>query len=191
MTVRQVIPEVLPEAVAASVLRLAQAMWTARADDGQSPAQGEEQVAVLSRQVGQEVLSAGFSAHYGHQQGPRRRCSCGAAQRFAGYRARAIVTVLGAVRYRCAYYRGRDCGAGHYVGEDVLGRHGGVINLPAQEAISLACTEGPSERARVLQQQQDCEQLLAGTLEPMPEQRKDRLYVTLDATNTRFCDDWH
>jgi hypothetical protein len=218
MSIGHGIPEVLPEAVAASVLRLAHEMWTALAAGGQSPAQAEEQVAALSRQVGQEIVSAGFSARYGRPQGPRRPCPCGASQQFEGYRARAIMTVLGAVRYRRAYYRCRDCGAVHYAGEDVLGLHGGVFSLPAQEAISLVCSEVPFERARVLlqrlsgvrccisqaegltqahgqrleeQQQQACDQLFAGTLEPVPEQRDHRLYVTLDATKTRFCDDWH
>jgi hypothetical protein len=218
MIVDQNASQVLPPAVQAVMWQLAEQMWAAVSDGASSPAQAEEQVARLSRQVGQEVLAAGLSARYGLQRGPRRPCACGLHQRFEGYRARAIMTVLGAVRYRRAYYRCRDCGAVHYAGEDVLGLHGGVFSLPAQEAISLVCSEVPFERARVLlqrlsglrccvsqaeeltqahgqrllaQQQHDCEQLFAGTLEPVPEQRDHRLYVTLDATRTRFRDDWH
>jgi hypothetical protein len=199
-------------------LALAEQMWTALCDPSQSAAQAEEQVAALSRQVGQQVLAAGVSSRYGRSEGSHRPCPCGAAQQLEGYRARAIMTILGTVQYRRAYYRCRDCGAVHYAGEDALGLAGGVFTLPAQEAISLVSSEVPFERARVLlqrlsgvrccvsqaerltqahgqrlqqQQAQACEQLFAGTVEAVPEQRDQRLYVTLDATKTRFCDDWH
>jgi len=211
-------PEVLPPAVQAQVLQLATRMWAALWDPAQSAAQAEEQVAVLSRQVGQQVLAAGVSSRYGRSQGSHRPCPCGAAQQLEGYRARDIMTILGTVRYRRAYYRCRDCSATHYAGEDQLGLAGGVFTLPAQEAISLVSSEVPFERARILlqrlsgvtccvsqaerltqahgqrlyqQQAQACEQLFAGTLEAVPEQRDHRLYVTLDATKTRFRDDWH
>lgn len=128
------------------------------------------------------------------------------------------MTVLGGVRYRRAYYRCRDCGAVHYAGDETLGVAGDVFTVPAQEAISLVSSEVPFERARVLlqrlsgvtccvsqaerltqthgqrlQQQpaQACAQLFAGAAEAAPEQRDHRLYVALDATKTRFCDDWH
>lgn len=218
MSTDQTVATVLPDKVATTVLRLAEQMWTALRDPSQSAPQTEERVATLSRQVGQEVLAAGLQARYGRSQGPRRSCACGATQQFEGYRARAITTVLGTVRYRRAYYRCHDCGATHYAGEDELGLEGGVFTLPAQEAISLVSSEVPFERARVLlhrlsgvtccvsqaerltqthgqrlqqQQAQACEQLFAGTVEAVPEQRDHRLYVTLDATKTRFRDDWH
>jgi len=218
MSVSQGMPEVLPPAVQAQVLQLATRMWAALWDPAQSAAQAEEQVAVLSRQVGQQVLAAGVSSRYGRSQGSHRPCPCGAAQQLEGYRARDIMTILGTVRYRRAYYRCRDCSATHYAGEDQLGLAGGVFTLPAQEAISLVSSEVPFERARILlqrlsgvtccvsqaerltqahgqrlyqQQAQACEQLFAGTLEAVPEQRDHRLYVTLDATKTRFRDDWH
>ena len=218
MSIDQTASHVLPEKVAAAVLHLAEQMWAALSDPSHAAAQAEEQVAELNRQVGQEVLAAGLHSRYGRSQGPRRSCACGASQQLEGYRTRALMTVIGTVHYRRAYYRCRDCGAVHYTGEDELGVAGGVFTLPAQEAISLVSSEVPFERARVLlqrlsgvrccvsqaerltqahgqhleaQQQQEGEQLFAGTLEPVPEQREHRLYVTLDATKTRFRDDWH
>ena len=218
MSIGQVASEVLPAVLRERVLALVQQMWTAVLADQQSPAAAEELVVELSRQVGQEVLSASLSEHYGTQQGTRRRCDCGAQQRFEGYRARRIMTVLGPVRYRRAYYRCAGCGTAHYMGEELLGLTDRVFSLPAQEAISLICSEVPFERARVLLQrlsgvrfrvsqaerlcqahgqqvlqleQQACQQLFASELEYLPEQRQHRLYVTLDATKTRFRDDWH
>jgi hypothetical protein len=45
---------------------------------------------------------------------------------------------------------------------------------------------------RLLQEREaECEALFAGTQEYLPEQRDHRLYITLDATKTRFRDDWH
>ena len=210
--------EVLPAALQESVLRLAQQMWTALLSATQSPAQAEEQVVALSRQVGQEVLSAGLSERYGKQQGPHRQCQCGAQQRFERYRGRTIMTVLGPLCYQRAYYRCRSCGRCHYLGDEALGLSDSTFSLPAQEAISLVCSEVPFERARDLlqrlsgvrfcisqaerlsqahgqrlleQHQHRCGQLFAGELEYLPQQRAHRLYITLDATKTRFCDDWH
>jgi len=218
MRVPQRPSDVLPQGVQQAVLALAEKMWTALVDDRESAAAAEEQVAGLSRQVGQEVLAAGLSERYGRQHGPRRRCDCGAQQRFEGYRTRQIKTVLGPLPYRRAYYRCPTCGTAHYCGEQALGLDGGCFSLPAQEAISLVCSEVPFERARVLlhrlsglpfvasqaehlcqthgqrigqAQQQECRQLFAGALELVPEQRDHRLYITLDATKTRFRDDWH
>jgi hypothetical protein len=217
MNVDQTVCEVLPVPLREMVIGLIREMWAAVCDGAQSPAQAEERVAELSRQVGQEVLAAGLSARYGRHEGPSR-CQCGAEERFEGYRGRTITTVLGPVRYRRAYYRCRACGSCRYAGEQALGIGQSSFSLPAQEAISLTCSEVPFERARVLlgrlcglrcavsqaeglsqahgerlvqQQERVREQLFAGALELVPEQRDHRLYISFDATKTRFCDDWH
>jgi len=208
----------LPGELEKQVLNLAQQMWQAIMADGCSPAQAEERVVELSRTVGREVLSEGLSERYGKQQGRYRACPCGEQQRFEGYRARQVMTMLGAVTYRRAYYRCASCKATHYAGEEALGLEGSSFSLPAQEAIALVSSELPFQRTRVLLGRlngiavsishaenvsrvhgeriqealsREREQLFEGDLSYLPSEREHRLYVTLDATKTRFRDDWH
>jgi len=232
----------LPSDLKQRMLDLAQQMWQAIMADDCSPAQAEEQVVELSRTVGREVLSEGLSERYGKQQGRYRPCSCGQQQRFEGYRARQVMTMLGAVTYRRAYYRCASCKATHYAGEEALGlngssfslpaqeaialvsselpfqRNGSSFSLPAQEAIALVSSELPFQRTRVLLGRlngiavsishaenvsrvhgeriqealsRERDQLFEGHLSYLPSEREHRLYVTLDATKTRFRDDWH
>ena len=210
--------EVLPEAVQERVLALAAQMYGCVMSEALSAATAEERVAELSRQVGQEVLSAGLSEAYGRHSGTARPCACGQWQRFVNYRPRTLMTLLGPVRYQRAYYHCAACKASCYAGEDALGLDGSSFTLPAQEAVALVSAEVPFERARVLlwrlsglkvavshaqhlcqrhglrllqARQAECEALFAGTQEYLPQRRDHRLYVTLDATKTRFTDDWH
>lgn len=218
MSVRQANRTDLPADLKQRVLDLAQQMWQAIMADDCSPAQAEEQVVELSRTVGRGVLSEGLSERYGKQQGRYRPCSCGQQQRFERYRARQVMTMLGAVTYRRAYYRCASCKAPHYVGEEALGLDGSSFSLPAQEAIALVSSELPFQRTRVILQRlngigvsishaenvsrvhggciqealsRERDQLFDGDLSYLPSEREHRLYVTLDATKTRFRDDWH
>ena len=218
MTIRCVDHEDLPPELEQRVLALGREMWEAIMADDCSAAQAEERVVELSRTLGREVLSQGLSERYGKQQGRYRTCSCGQQQRFEGYRTRQVMTVLGAVTYRRAYYRCGACRATYYAGEEALGLNGSSFSLPAQEAIALVSSELPFERTRVLLQRlngisvsishAECvsrvhgegveaglaherDQLFEGTLMYLPSERAHRLYVTLDATKTRFVDDWH
>lgn len=210
--------QVLPEALAQQVLSLAAEMYRCVLTRGLSAAQAEEQVSALSRQVGQEVLSAGLSEAYGRHSGPARPCECGQSQRFVNYRQRTLTALVGPVRYDRAYYHCSHCQATYYAGEEALGLEGSSFTLPAQEAVSLVSAEVPFERARVLlarlsglkvavshaqhlcqrhgqrllrERRAECDALFAGTQEYLPQRRDHRLYITLDATKTRFRDDWH
>jgi len=218
MSVDHSTAEVLPEAVRERVLALAAEMYECVLSGALSAAQAEERVSELSRQVGQEVLSAGLSEAYGKHCGTSRPCECGHWQRFVDYRPRTLTTLVGPVRYRRAYYRCSACKASYYAGEQALGLDGSSFTLPAQEAVSLVSAEVPFERARVLlarlsglqvavshaqhlcqhhglrlleDRQAQCEALFAGTQEYVPQRRDHRLYITLDATKTRFRDAWH
>lgn len=208
----------LPDALREQVLSLARRMLQAVMQPNASAAEAEEQVRELSCEIGQAVLSTGLSARFGQQEGTGRACECGHTQRFESYRSRQVMTTLGPVSYRRAYYRCRSCRATHYVGDAALGLVDTKFSLPAQEAISLVSSEVPFERVQFLlsrlsslrvsishaQQvsqdhgtellrvaQRHCDQLFAGQLEALPESREHRLYVTLDATKTRLRDDWH
>ena len=218
MSVRHANRTDLPADLKQRVLDLAQQMWQAIMADDCSAARAEEQVVELSRTVGREVLSQGLSERYGKQQGRYRTCTCGQQQRFEGYRARQVMTMLGAVTYRRAYYRCASCKATHYAGEEALGLNGSSFSLPAQEAIALVSSELPFQRTRVLLGRlngiavsishaenvsrvhgeriqealsRERDQLFDGHLSYLPSEREHRLYVTLDATKTRFRDDWH
>jgi len=164
------------------------------------------------------VLSAGLSEAYGTHSGTTRQCQCGGQQRFVGYRQRTLTTLLGPVCYLRAYYHCAHCAETYFAGEDALGLDGSSFTVPAQEAICLVSAEVPFERARVLlarlsglrvavshaqrlcqrhgealleDRQAECSALFEGSWEYVPQRRDHRLYVTLDATKTRFVDDWH
>ena len=213
MTIHHAVHEDLPEAIREQVLALGAEMWQTAMQADQSASEVEEQVRQLSLEVGQVVLSAGLSERFGKHQGTGRDCECRATQRFEGYRTRQVMTTLGAVSYRRAYYRCSACRATHYMGDLELGLADTKFSFPAQEAISLVSSEVPFERVQFLlarlsglrvsisHAQQvsqdhglkllessgsDCDKLFAGELEAVPESRKHRLYITLDATKTRF-----
>lgn len=218
MTVSQKPPCDLPDEVRARLLCLMQEMWRAVVSDAASASEAEEQILDLCRQMGREVLSSALSERYGRQMGPRRECACGRQQRFEGYRTRTIVTALGTVPYRRAYYRCAQCGSNYYAGEERLGLLEGSFSIPAQEMVTMVCSEMPFERGRHMLRQlsglevsvshaerlcgkhgerleqqafQEREALFAGELECLPAKRPERLYVALDGTMTRFVDQWH
>jgi len=219
MTIDQSLPQDLPVAVQRRVSDLIGETWNAVMSGDLTPAQAEEKVAQLTRQIGQELLSTGLSERYGKHEGCARECPCGQGQRFVNYRERRVVTLLGPVRFRRAYYHCSACGATHSMGDEALGiEDGSGFSLPAQEAICLVSAETTFERTRFLLARlsglhlsishaqhvsqkhgaavagasaQTVRELFAGQLEHIPEDRDHRLYVTLDATKTRFVDDWH
>jgi hypothetical protein len=218
MSVSSDVTGVLPHALQARVLALVTEMYDLVKSQATSAAQAEEQVHALSRQLAQEVLSQALSEAYGRHTGAPRPCPCGQGQRLVGYRERGLTSLLGQLRYRRAYYRCAACTAHSYAGEEALGLDGSSFTLPAQEAVSLLACEVPFERVRELlrrlcglqvasshaqhltgqhgselleERHSECRALFAGTQEYIPGQRGHRLYVTLDATKTRFTDAWH
>jgi len=218
MTIHDTAAQVLPERVAERVLAVAGELWQQLTGGELSPAQAEEALAAGGRKLLGELLAAGWAERYGHQQGPRRACGCGGQQRFLGYRERGVMTVVGPVRYRRAYYRCAQCGATHYCGDQALGLADDYCSLPAQELVSLVSCELPFGRAVELlgrlsgvqvaaslaekitsrqgepveqAQAQERAALFAGELAYLCPTPPPRLYVTLDGTQTLFTDSWH
>lgn len=208
------LPEWLHELVARTVAQMYEAVLGGEI----TPAQAEEQLLELVRELGREVLSVGLSERYGRHQGTHRPCDCGANQRFMGYRTRTMMTLLGPLRYERAYYRCSACKTGHHIGDDAIGLDEHSCSLPAQEAISLVGCELPFEGARNLltrltgldvsnshvrrvaeehgarlEQEALAERqaLFAGELKLLPEGAPNRLYVVLDGLKMLFVDDWH
>ncbi|MEA3402266.1 MAG: ISKra4 family transposase [Armatimonadota bacterium] len=208
------LPEWLQKLTVATAMEMQQVL----SDEQISAAQSEEQVLEVVRGMGREALGEGLSQRHGRHQGPRRCPGCGQMQRFEGYREKTLVTLLGPVQYRRAYYRCPNCGDSHYQGDEAVGLDQGSYSLPAQEAVSLVCCELPFEAARQilgrltavdissshaqlitgrhgweLEQRAEVEReaLFAGELEVVAEGKPDRLYVTLDGLKMPFMDNWH
>ena len=208
----------LPKKLQQLVVSTAAQMYEALYEGEMTVAQAEERLVEISREMGRDVLSAGLSERYGKQTGPRRPCDCGGHQRLVGYRPTTVMTLLGPVEYRRAYYHCPLCKTGHYMGDDAIAVGQCGCSLPAQEAISLASCELPFESARELlarltgldvsashartvteehgnRLEQEAlaqrEALFGGELELLPEEVPDRLYVTLDGLKMLFVDDWH
>ena len=150
MTIHDTAAQVLPGRVAERVLAVAGELWQQLTGSELSPAQAEEALAAGGRKLLGELLAAGGAERYGRQQGPRRACGCGGQQRLVGYRERGVMTAVGLVRYRRAYYRCAQCGATHYCGDEAWGLEGDYCSLPAQELVSLGCCELPFGRATEL-----------------------------------------
>ena len=208
----------LPELLHELVSQTATQMLAAICDGETTVAEVEERVLELSREMAREVFSTGLSERFGKHQGPRRPCDCGEDQRFLGYRARNVMTLLGQVRYTRAYYRCSACRAVHYAGDDEIGAGQCGCSIPAQEAIALVSCELPFESARNLlvrftaldmsvslarlvteehgahleqEALAEREALFRGELELLPEGSPKRLYVTMDGLQMLFLDDWH
>ena len=208
----------LPEYLQQLTMGLAVELHQVLSDDNLSGAEVEEELTELMREAGRKALGEGLSEKYGRHEGPRRLCPCGRIQSFEGYRPIGVMTILGPVRFERAYYRCADCGRTHYQGDEALGLSEGRFSLPAQEAVSLVCSELPFETGREMlgrltgievsnshaqhitdrhgqelerRAEIECEALFAGELEMLPEGRPDRLYVTLDGLKMPFRDDWH
>ena len=219
MTIHDTATQVLPERVSKQVAGLVSQLWQEVTEGELTPAQAEERAVELSRQLGRELLAAGWEQRYGRQQGPQRPCACGQRQHLEGYRQKWMATALGATRYRRAYYRCRECGRTYHAGDRELGLEGGSYTLVAQELTCLVASELPYARGGALlerltglglaashaeritgrwgaaveqQQAQEREALLAGELEYLPATAgPERLYLSADGTQTLFTDSWH
>ncbi len=207
----------LPEWLRKLMLQTGAELAEVIADESISVAEAEEAVVKLTRKMGREALGQGLSERYGKHKGARRACECGQKQRFERYREKTLVTLLGPVRYRRAYYRCASCAASHYEGDRAMGVDDASYSLPAQEAIALVSCELPfdvgrrmlgrltgiepaSSHAQSITQHhgQQLEQrdllernaLFSGELELLPEGTPNRLYVVLDGLRMPFLDDW-
>jgi hypothetical protein len=218
MEVRETACRVLPEVLRERLVGLMEREWSAVISGELSAAEAEERMVELSRRVGRELLGEALSERFGRQEGPRRECACGGVQRFERYQPKGIQTVLGATDYARAYYRCRTCGATYYAGDGALGITETSYTYPAQEAVSLVCSGVPFAEARQMlgrltglqvslshlqrlaerhggrveaQEQGEREALFGQRLSYLSAERPNRLYVTLDGTQTPFQDGWH
>jgi hypothetical protein len=218
MGVREPGGSVLPEALQERLMGLMERTWMAVVEGGLTAAEAEEEMVGMTRRLGCELLGSALSERYGRHEGRERSCDCGEAQEFERYQPKVVRTLLGEIDYERAYYRCSQCKATYYAGDEELGITETSYTLPAQEAASLTCSSLPFGEGRELlsrltglevseshlqrlseghgerlEQELSAERagLFEGRLECLPEDRPDRLYVTLDATKTLFRDAWH
>ena len=95
--------------LAESLLGWIQASGTGLGDDLE---QLERVIREAVLEVGAQALEVHLSRQKLGYEGSRRVCGCGQDQRFVGYRAKTIATLMGPITLRRAYYHCGSCGTG-------------------------------------------------------------------------------
>jgi hypothetical protein len=179
-----------------------------------------EQVAVeVSRIVGQAVAEAALAetpaASY---EGCSRRCGCGRKAPFVGYRPRTLVTLVGEVRVKRAYYHCEHCHTGVAPWDAAQGLtrrcySPGVKAVVAETAVRMPYGGGMAFLARLTPlrieesaaelivqevggrvreaQAAAIEQYLSGRVALPSGAPVKRLYVTLDGSSAHIDGAWH
>ena len=70
--------------------------------------------------IAARVLEAALNGDHRDYRGPAASCACGAVARYAGRRARTIITVLGPLQLQRAYYHCSECGHGFFPRDEAL-----------------------------------------------------------------------
>ena len=179
---------------------------------------GKEQIAAMaSREIGRVMLQESVRGSSRGYEGPRRACpGCGGQQRYVEDRARQVKTLLGAVKWKRAYYRCDECGAVHYGGDKTLGIDRSGYSGLLQRYVAEACSMAPfrdglrllgeltgaqvSLRAaeEIVRRQgggmegrsrELIEKLWAGEIEGVKRQG-GRMYISYDGTSVRTQEGW-
>ena len=85
--------------------------------------------------IAASLLAAHLNRDHRDQDGAHRPCPCGARARFAGRRARRIVSVLGPLELVRAYYHCAACGEGFFPRDDTLGIAGAHLSPGVQRMV--------------------------------------------------------
>lgn len=78
--------------------------------------------------IAARVLEAALNGDTRDYRGPAASCACGAVARYAGRRARTVVSVLGPLELQRAYYHCAACGAGFFPRDEALRIGGGSLS---------------------------------------------------------------
>ena len=107
----------------------------------------EGQVQNDLRQIGKEGMQRVLHQRTWGYQGNSQPCNCGGVQRFIGYRPRWVVTRLGTVRLRRAYYHCRECGASSVPYDRASGLGGGHLSNGLASAVGLLAVDISFEKS--------------------------------------------
>jgi hypothetical protein len=102
----------------------------------------EEKAGEVARRIGRTLVEGGARLQ-GRGRGCAARCACGGAARDEGDRDRVILTLLGEIRIRRAYYRCERCGRGVFPLDAQMGVGGGCLSAVAERAVALLGAQMP------------------------------------------------
>ena len=107
----------------------------------------EGQVQNDLRQIGKEATQQVLQQRNWGHEGNSLACDCGGVQRFVAYRPRWVVTLLGTVRLRRAYYHCSGCGASSVPYDRASGLGGGHLSNGLAAAVGLLAVDISFEKA--------------------------------------------
>jgi hypothetical protein len=110
----------------------------------------EEAMRTALAAAGARLLEAVLAGDGDGYAGPHAKCARGHQAAFAGCRAKAITTVLGAVRVMRAWYHCRECGHGFAPRDEQLGVAGTSLSPGLTQMIARAGAEVPFGKAAAL-----------------------------------------
>jgi uncharacterized protein UPF0236 len=112
----------------------------------------ETQVSIWSQEVGRTVLATVVPTLAPHYAEPCVLCSCGGQASYQRQRTAQVLTQLGAVRYRRAYYVCATCHQGYCPLDQQLGWCAGSISRGVQARVALLAAQMPfAQTADLLQ----------------------------------------
>jgi len=176
----------------------------------------EAEVLQRTRQLGQEAVQAVLKKKGGYH-GASRPCECGQRGRFVGYRDKTVLTSLGAVTVRRAYYHCPSCRRGQIPYDQQSGLGPGQLSNHLASAVSLLASQTSFDQAgRMLEEllgvrvddntiAQTAERVGAVVLErndaavtgalerrnpPKAQVHPERLYISTDGTTAPTLDGW-
>ena len=179
--------------------------------------QVEAAVLAATRRIGAKVVELQLSRHKLGYEGPRRPCPCGRTQRFVEHRPKQMVTQMGALTIRRAYYRCGACGASALPYDERIGLGAGPESVGLAQAAALLGIQDPfAGGASILYRltgQRLSESTIARLTEavggvaagqeaqkaaamqtwraPPPEVAPETLYVAVDGVQVHQDDGWH
>jgi hypothetical protein len=180
-------------------------------------AQVEEVVLTQVRRIGARAIELHLGGQKLGYEGARRPCGCGGVQRFVEHRPRELLTQLGTVRLRRAYYRCAACGQSTLPYDQQQGLGRAQVSVGLAQAATLLGVQAPyalaSETLYQLTGQRLSERTVARLTEqvggvaaahetqqaagrvdwraPAAEVQPPRLYVAVDGTMVHQTDAWH
>jgi hypothetical protein len=129
------------------------AAWQAVQDPEADLRQLEHGVRDRSLALGGRVLEQALALTGNGYQGCSRGCACGGRQRFVNHRPRRVVTLLGELTVRRAYYHCRRCGDGAVPWDQRWDLEGTGFSPAFREALAWLSAETSFGRARTLLRQ--------------------------------------
>jgi hypothetical protein len=106
-----------------------------------------------ARRIGRILLSGGLRTLGSGRTGSAAVCECGGVARDKGDREHAVVTMLGDVRIRRAYYHCARCGRTFAPLDAKLGTGTGSVSTPVIKAVALLGSQMPFGRAKEVLQE--------------------------------------